>query len=70
MNKDPILESLARIEAKQDLALRNQEKMEQEIAQIHQTTKRTAAVTGSVAGGVAGGVVATAIALFKAKVGL
>lgn len=70
MNKDPILAALARIEAKQDQSLANQEKMESEIRQIHADTKKTAAVVGAVSGAVSGGIVSTGIALFRAKLGL
>ena len=66
MNKDPILEALARIEAKQDLSLQNQEQMEADIQQISQDTKKTAAIVGAVSGGI----VSTGIALFRAKMGL
>lgn len=70
MNKDPILEALARIEAKQDQALQNQADMEAEIKQIHQDSKKTAAVVGAVSGALSGGIVSTGIALFRAKLGL
>ena len=70
MNKDPILEALARIEAKQDLSLQNQEQMEADIQQISQDTKKTAAIVGAVSGAVSGGIVSTGIALFRAKRGV
>ncbi|WP_413462571.1 hypothetical protein [Kingella kingae] len=44
IDKDPILEALARIEAKQDLSLQNQEQMEAELAEIRKDTKRMAQV--------------------------
>ncbi|MDO4434734.1 MAG: hypothetical protein Q4B82_09185 [Alysiella sp.] len=68
--QDPILAALARIEAKQDQFLRNQEKMEAEIAQIHQDTRKTALIVGSVAGATSGGLVSLGFALIKAKLGL
>lgn len=68
--KDPILESLARIEAKQDTILAQQTEMEAEIRQIHRDTRRTAAVVGGVTGGVAGGIVSVGWQLIKAKMGL
>lgn len=70
MNKDPILEALARIEAKQDQSLKNQERLETEIQQIHQDTRKTATVVGAVSGAVSGGIVSIGIALFRAKTGL
>ncbi|MDK4650092.1 hypothetical protein QG070_03435 [Kingella kingae] len=70
MDKDPILEALARIEAKQDLFLENQDKMEMELTEIRKDTKRMAAMTGAAAGGVSGGLVTTGILLIKAKLGL
>lgn len=69
-NKDPILEALARIEAKQDQSLKNQERFETEIQQIHQDTKKTAAIVGAVSGAASGGIVSIGIALFRAKTGL
>ncbi len=69
-NQDPILRALAEINGKQDQLLANQARMEAEIAQIHQDTKRTAAVVGGVSGGVAGGVVSVGWQLIKAKMGL
>ncbi|WP_274571568.1 hypothetical protein [Neisseria leonii] len=74
MNQDPILAALARIEAKQDLCLANQEIMEEELQQIRAETRRISAATGAAAGGVAGalsgGMAAAGIALIKAKLGL
>ncbi|MDK4535807.1 hypothetical protein [Kingella kingae] len=70
IDKDPILEALARIEAKQDLSLQNQEQMEADIQQISQDTQKTAAIVGAVSGAVSGGIVFTGIALFRAKLGL
>ena len=66
LEKDPILATLARIEAKQDLALEQQNRMEREMDEIRQDTRRVAAITG----GVAGGLVSTGILLIKAKFGL
>lgn len=68
--QDPILAALARIEAKQDQSLKNQEKMEAEIAQIHQDTRRTAMIVGGAAGATGGGLVSLGFALIKAKLGL
>ena len=70
LEKDPILAALARIEAKQDLFLENQDKMEMELTEIRKDTKRMAAMTGAAAGGVRGGLVSTGILLIKAKFGL
>lgn len=69
-NKDPILEVLARIEAKQDQFLHNQDKIKAELAQIHQDTRKTALIVGSVAGATSGGLVSVGFALIKAKLGL
>lgn len=69
-NRDPILSALARIEAKTDETLKNQQAMKAEIAQIHQDTKRTAAVVGGVSGAVGGGIVSVGWQLIKAKMGL
>ena len=66
LEKDPILAALARIEAKQDLALEQQTRMEREMDEIRQDTRRVAAITG----GAAGGLVSTGILLIKAKFGL
>ena len=68
-NKDPILLVLARIEAKTDLSLKNQDLMVKEIAEIHKETKRTAAVVGGVSGAVGGGIVSVGWQLLKAKMG-
>lgn len=68
-NKDPILLVLARIEAKTDLSLKNQDLMAKEIAEIHKETKRTAAVIGGVSGAVGGGIVSVGWQLLKAKMG-
>lgn len=67
---DPILAALARIEAKQDAQLENQERMERDIRQIRRDTRRVSAVTGAAAGAVSGGIVATGIALLRAKLGI
>lgn len=69
-NKDPILSALARIEAKTDQTLQNQQAMKAEIAQIRRDTKRTAAVVGGVSGAVGGGMVSVGWQLIKAKMGL
>lgn len=69
-NRDPILSALARIEAKTDETLKNQQAMKAEIAQIHKDTKRTAAVVGGVSGAIGGGVVSVGWQLIKAKMGL
>ena len=66
---DPILEALARIEAKTAQTLQNQNEMKAEIAQIHHDTKRTAAVVGGVSGAVGGGIVSVGWQLIKAKMG-
>ena len=68
-NKDPILLVLARIEAKTDLSLKNQDLMVKEIAEIHKETKRTAAVVGGVSGAIGGGIVSVGWQLLKAKMG-
>ena len=68
-NKDPILLALARIEAKTDLSLKNQDLMGKEIAEIHKDTKRAAAVVGGVSGAVGGGIVSVGWQLLKAKMG-
>lgn len=68
-NQDPILSALARIEAKTDETLKNQQAMKAEIAQIHKDTKRTAAVVGGVSGAVGGGIVSVGWQLIKAKMG-
>ena len=68
-NKDPILTSLARIEAKQDSLLQNQEAMDAEIKQISKDTKRTASVVGGASGAVAGGIVSVGFQFIKAKMG-
>lgn len=68
-NRDPILSALARIEAKTDQTLHNQQQMQSEIAQIRQDTKRTAAVVGGVSGAVGGGIVSVGWQLIKAKMG-
>lgn len=67
--KDPILEALARIEAKTDQTLHNQQQMQAEIAQIHKDTRKTAAVVGGVSGAVGGGIVSVGWQLIKAKMG-
>lgn len=69
-NQDPILAALARIEAKTDETLQNQQAMKAEIAEIHKDTKRTAAVVGGVSGAVSGGIVSVGWQLIKAKMGL
>lgn len=69
-SKDPILAALARIEAKTDQTLQNQAEMKQEIAQIHQDTRRTAAVVGGVSGAAAGGIVSVGWQIIRAKMGL
>lgn len=69
-NRDPILSALARIEAKTDQTLQNQQAMKAEIAEIHKDTKRTAAVVGGVSGAVGGGIVSVGWQLIKAKMGL
>ena len=66
LEKDPLLAALARIEAKQDLTLEQQSRMESEIDEIRRDTRRVAAITG----GAAGGLVSTGILLIKAKFGL
>ena len=66
LEKDPILAALARIEAKQDLALEQQNRMEREMDEIRQDTRRVVAITG----GAAGGLVSMGILLIKAKFGL
>lgn len=68
--QDPILAALARIEAKQDEQLKNQERMDAQLDQIHADCRRTAVVAGAASGGVMGGVVTTGILLIKAKLGL
>ena len=69
-NQDPILAALARIEAKTDETLQNQQAMKAEIAEIHKDTKRTAVVVGGVSGAVGGGIVSVGWQLIKAKMGL
>lgn len=69
-NQDPILAALARIEAKQDACLKNQERMDAQLDQIHADCRRTAMVAGAASGGVMGGIVTTGILLLKAKLGL
>ena len=44
--QDPILAALARIEAKQDEQLKNQEHMDAQLDQIHADCRRTAVVAG------------------------
>lgn len=68
-HKDPILEMLCEIRAKQDLTLEKQDTLEKRLDQIHDDCKRVAQRNGAVAGGLAGGLVATGIALIKAKFG-
>ena len=68
--KDPILEALARSEAKQDDILNRQNGMEDEIKQIHRDTRVTAATVGGASGALASGIVTAAIALARAKLGL
>ena len=70
MEKDPLLEALARIEAKQDEQLKNQERMDAHIKQIHADCKRNSLIAGAASGGVAGGVVAVGIAYIRAKLGV
>lgn len=74
VQQDPILKSLAQIEAKIDQSLLNQEELRQEIDQIHQDCKKTArangAVAGAISGSAAGGLVSLGFALIKAKFGL
>ena len=68
--KDPILEALARIEAKQDDILNRQNGMEDEIKQIHRDTRVTATTVDGASGALASGIVTAAIALARAKLGL
>lgn len=68
--KDPILEALARIEAKQDDILNRQNGMDAEIKKIHADCRRTSVTTGAAAGAISGGIVATGIAFARAKLGL
>ena len=67
MNKDPILEALARIEAKQD---QFQATMQEELAQIRQDCETQSRKTAALVGGLSGGLVSTGIVLIKAKLGL
>ena len=70
MEKDPLLEALARIEAKQDEQLKNQERMDAHIKQIHKDCRRDSMITGAASGSVAGGVVTVAVLYIRAKLGL
>ncbi|MCP2041460.1 uncharacterized protein YhaN [Neisseria sp. HSC-16F19] len=70
MQKDPILEALARIEAKQDEALHNQQRMDAQLQEIHADCRRTAIMAGAASGGVMGGIVTTGVLLIRAKLGL
>ncbi|MFV2030520.1 hypothetical protein [Neisseria sp. S1] len=65
-NKDPLLASLARIEAKQDKLLKNQESMEVEIQEIRKECRKTAALYG----GLGGMTVAAAWEMIKLKLGI
>lgn len=66
---DPILEALARIEAKTDETLKNQTEMKTEIAQIHKDTRKAAVIAGSASGAITGGLVSAAIMTVRAKLG-
>lgn len=68
--KDPILEALARIEAKQDDILNRQNGMDAEIKKIHADCRRTSVTVGGASGALASGIVTAAIALARAKLGL
>ena len=68
--KDPVLQALAEIRAKQDETIRLQERMDARLDQIHDDCKKTARVNGAVAGGLWGAVVSATIALIKAKIGV
>ena len=65
MNKDPILQALARMEAKQDQLLENQERMDEEIQKIHKECRRVAILSG----GLSGGVIALGIEFIRIKLG-
>ena len=64
--EDPILTALARIEAKQDQVLAQQENIDAEIKEIRKECRRTAAMYG----GLGGMAVATGWEIVKAKLGL
>nr|DAS54070.1 MAG TPA: hypothetical protein [Caudoviricetes sp.] len=68
-NQDPIIVCLARIEAKLDEQIKNQERMDAEIRQIHTDTKRTALAAGAAAGAASSGIVTLGLALLRAKYG-
>lgn len=70
MEKDPLLEALARIEAKQDEQLKNQERMDAHIKQIHKDCRRDSIIAGGAAGIVTGGMVSVGVAYIRAKLGL
>lgn len=65
MNKDPILQALVRMEAKQDQLLENQERMDEEIQKIHKECRRDAILSG----GLSGGVIALGIEFIRIKLG-
>ena len=72
-DKDPVLEMLREIGAKQDLTIEKQESMDRRLAEIHADCRRIARANGSLAGAVSGavsgGIVATGIAFIRAKFG-
>lgn len=70
IQQDPILKSLAQIEAKIDQSLINQKELRQEIDQIHDDCKKTARANGAMAGGVAGGLVSATVMYIRAKMGV
>ncbi len=50
IDKDPLLHAMARIEAKQDLILENQENMDKEIQEIRRECRKTSALYGGLGG--------------------
>lgn len=68
-NKDPILAALARIEAKTDQTLKQQEAISEELAKIHKDTKRTAAVVGGASGAATATIVSVGVELIRRVAG-
>ncbi|MDO4693062.1 MAG: hypothetical protein Q4A62_00325 [Eikenella sp.] len=68
--QDPVMALLLEIREKQDQTIKNQERMDGQLQQIHADCRRTAMVAGAASGGVMGGIVTTGILMIKAKFGL
>ncbi|MCP1772868.1 hypothetical protein J2T38_001704 [Neisseria perflava] len=65
LQKDPILQALVRIEAKQDLQIAKTEEMEQELREIRKECRRTSALYG----GLGGAIVSTGWEFIRLKLG-